>query len=189
MFTGIIEATAPILEKTSSSLAVGRPPSFTDVHRGSSISVSGACLSVTKLTEQAMSFDVVPETLAKTKFGSLKVGDHVNLERALRADGRFDGHVVQGHVEGVASVISNVNGTLTIQLPEELVRFVIPKGSIALDGVSLTVASVDGSRCSVALIPLTQDKTTLRFLQVYDTVNVETDVFVRALHAEEIPHC
>jgi riboflavin synthase len=136
-----------------------------------------------------MSFDVVPETWAKTKLGALKVEDRVNLERALRADGRFDGHVVQGHIEGTAEVVSvspeGEGVRMTLHIPLELVPFVVPKGSIALDGVSLTVAQAKSSECSVALIPTTLRETTLGGLEAGDTINIETDIFLRALlHAK-----
>ena len=106
MFTGIIEATAEIVRNDKGKLTVQRPASFDDLKRGSSVCVAGACLTVTMLTKKEMAFDVVPETLARTTLGSKKSGDRVNLERAMRADGRFDGHVVQGHVEGVGVVVS-----------------------------------------------------------------------------------
>jgi riboflavin synthase alpha subunit/very-short-patch-repair endonuclease len=335
MFTGIIEATAEVIEMKSGRLTLERPPDFRDVKIGSSISVSGACLTITKLTKTAMTFDVVPETLTKTTLGDLKAGDHVNLERAMRAGGRFEGHIVQGHVEGVGVVVSvssfpqplppgeeggrkqkgrtqgnilnfsremrrnptaaekkfwqlvhndklgvrfrrqyslygfivdfyvpshrvaveidggyhqanedqrandrerqyflervkdiqvvhftnadiyeNPDGVLkklnfilsspppenatfvfspppleegageeayTIQfsLPEHLVQNVIPKGSIALDGVALTVAEIRGKNITVALIPHTLRETTLGRLREGDRVNVETDIVGR----------
>lgn len=105
MFTGIIEAMAKVLELTDSGIVVERPKAFDDIQHGCSIAVSGACLSVTSFTDSSMSFDVIPTTFGKTKLGSLKVGDRVNLERAMRADGRFEGHIVTGHVEGVGIVL------------------------------------------------------------------------------------
>ncbi len=127
-----------------------------------------------------MSFDVVSETMDKTKFEHLEPGDTVNLERAMRADGRFDGHVVQGHVEGVAQVIDN-SDYLTLEIPAHLQKYVIPKGSITIDGVSLTIASVDDGVCEIALVPFTKEATTLGTLKKGDTVNLETDIFVRTI--------
>lgn len=183
MFTGIIEATAKVLERTSGVLVLARPASFDDMKIGSSICVSGVCLSVVSFDQNQMQFDVVAETWSKTKLGSLNAGDQVNLERALRADGRFEGHVVQGHVEGVAEVIALTKDhpLLTIRLPQDLLRFIIPKGSITIDGVSLTIAGTGTDTCSVALIPHTLAHTTLGSLKTGDRVNIETDVFVRAV--------
>ena len=186
VFTGIIEATGTIEARTADSLRISRPGAFTDIRIGSSICVSGACLSVVEFNGEHMTFDVVPETWEKTKLGSLQAGDCVNLERALSAQGRFEGHIVQGHIEGTAEVIGiSEQQVLTLRLPKAMVRFVIPKGSIAIDGVSLTVAAVDGGLCSVALIPHTVEKTTLGNLQIGDKVNIETDILIRALHHEK----
>ncbi len=186
MFTGIIETTAKILERSATGLTLARPKTFDDIKEGSSIAVSGACLSVIRFNKKSMSFAVVPETWAKTKLGALKSGDAVNLERALAANGRFDGHVVQGHVEGVGTVVDikkeREGATLTIDIPPPLLPFIIPKGSITLDGVSLTIASVNENLCTVALIPLTLQETTLGRLQKGDPVDIETDIFVRALY-------
>lgn len=184
MFTGIIEATATVQKKTDTMLVLERPRSFADLKIGASIAVSGACLSVTAFDDHSMTFSVIPETLAKTKLGQLAKGDHVNLERAMRADGRFDGHIVQGHVEGVAKV-SDLSPTnvLTVQMPKNLLPFIIHKGSITLDGVSLTVVAIAEDQCSVALIPLTLTETTLGSLQKGDSVNVETDLIGRYIHS------
>jgi riboflavin synthase len=185
VFTGIIEATAKILQKTEPSLTVERPASFDDVKKGSSISVSGVCLSVVDVDAESMSFDVVPETFTKTNIAGLEVGDYVNLERALRADGRFEGHVVQGHIEGTAEVAQirkkQSGAELVLSMREEIAAFVVPKGSIAVDGVSLTVASVEGDGCTIALIPLTLEQTTLGDLQQGDLVNIETDILGRTI--------
>jgi riboflavin synthase len=128
--------------------------------------------------DASMSFDVVQETLEKTKLGSLKKDDAVNLERSMRADGRFEGHVVQGHVEGTAKVMEP-GEMLTIELPSAMLPHVVQKGSITIDGVSLTVASLDGNRCTVALIPHTLKMTTLGNLRKNDDVNIETDILAR----------
>jgi len=185
VFTGIIEAMAPVLHRTGAQLTIGRPVAFTDVQIGSSISVAGVCLSVAAIADASMTFDVVPETWERTTLSQFKEGDRVNLERALPAGGRFEGHVVQGHVEGVGTVTGNrKEGTgrrVTISVPDVCSRFIVPKGSIAIDGVSLTVASVEGRRCAVALIPQTRANTTLGSLESGDRVNIETDVLVRTV--------
>lgn len=186
MFTGIIESTALVIENRSGVLVLERPASFDDLKPGSSVAISGCCLTVTSIDEKTMQFEVVSETLSKTKLGSLKAGSRVNLERAMRADGRFDGHVVQGHVEGLGKMkneelIINNEKLLSIVVPAELVRFVIPKGSITIDGVSLTVASIDGDVVSVAIIPETLRRTTLGELRDGDAVHIETDMIVRAV--------
>ncbi|MBM3227767.1 riboflavin synthase [Candidatus Peribacteria bacterium] len=183
MFTGIIEATAGVLSFDGSRLIVERPSIFTDMQQGSSIAVSGVCLSVKKLNKKCIQFDVVPETLAKTTIGSYKEGDMVNLERAMRADGRLDGHIVQGHVEGVGEAVrcdfSAVSSILVIRVPKLMLPSIVPKGSIAIDGISLTVASIDGDRITVALIPHTLENTTFGTLHVGDRVNIETDILAR----------
>ena len=188
MFTGIIETTAKIIENTGNRLVLERPAIFDDIKLGSSIAVSGACLSVVAFDDQSMRFDVVEETLQKTKLGELKIGDSVNLERSMRASDRFEGHVVQGHVEGVARVTSylllvtsgvTTGATLTIELPDNLAGNVVSKGSIAIDGASLTVASIEGNLCTIAIIPHTLKITTLANLREKDHVNIETDILAR----------
>lgn len=185
MFTGIVETTGKVLERTNRGIRIERPAAFTDLAIGGSISVAGVCLSLTGI--DPMTFDIVPETFARTTLGRVKAGDHVNLERSLSASGRFEGHVVQGHVEGVGTVVdvptSDNAWCLTLAIPPPLLPCVIHKGSIAIDGVSLTVAAVTDDRCTVALIPHTLAITTLGHLRLGDGVNIETDVFLRALAA------
>ncbi len=183
MFTGIIESTAKVLENTGRQLLVERPAMFDDIKHGASISVSGVCLSIVAFDASSMSFDVIDETLAKTKLGSLKAGDLVNLERAMLAGSRLDGHIVQGHIEGVATVTSFIEGRLSLQVPKEFLPAIAPKGSIALDGVSLTVANVQDDIITVALIPLTLASTTLGNAKEGDRVNIETDILSRT-HAK-----
>jgi riboflavin synthase len=183
VFTGIVEATAAVLECTGSCLALARPALFQDLSLGASISVSGVCLTIAGLEADKIQFDVVPETFIRTNLGTLSAGNLVNLERALAASGRFDGHIVQGHVEGVATVISapaaDTDWCLTVTLPPALADYVVAKGSIAIDGVSLTVASIVGTTCTVALVPHTLAETNLHQRQAGDTVNIETDILGR----------
>lgn len=183
MFTGIVETTAPILRKTDTSLVLERPTHFKDLTVGCSISVSGVCLSAVSFDEVSMHFNVVGETWARTNLGSKKEGDRVNVERALAANGRFEGHIVQGHVEGTAEVVELTSDgqwtMLTVRLPAELLSSVVFKGSIAIDGVSLTVAALNGDLCTIALIPHTLEVTTLGGLKAGHTVNIETDILAK----------
>lgn len=179
MFTGIIEATAKVVKTTKAGLVLERPKIFDDIKIGSSIAVAGACLSVVAFDAHAMTFDVVPMTFSKTKLGSLVTGDMVNVERAMKADGRFEGHIVTGHIEAGGTVVSLVDGILTILIPEAYQSSVVPHGSITLDGVSLTVASVEKHHVSVALIPHTFAHTTLGSLRPGHSVNIETDILAR----------
>lgn len=180
MFTGIVETTAPILERTDARLTLARPAIFDDLKMGSSIAVNGVCLTVVLLNKEDMAFDVVGETWRRTNLGDLYKGSHVNLERAMAASGRFEGHVVQGHVEGVATVKEWKDDgqwkQLLLDVPENLLPYITEKGSIALDGVSLTVAGLAGNVLTIALIPHTLEITTLGLRAPGDRINVETDI-------------
>ena len=138
-------------------------------------------MSVVILNKNEMGFDVVEETWKKTNLGSMEKGDRVNLERAMLAGARLDGHIVQGHIEGVATVIES-GDTLKIDVPTHLLASIVEKGSIAIDGVSLTIAKIEQNTCSIALIPHTIASTTLGSLKPQDTVNIETDFLLRSHH-------
>jgi len=189
MFTGIIETTANVLEKTETGLTLERPGSFTDIVIGCSITVNGTCLSVVRFDNASMSFDIVPETWNKTNLGDLKAGSKVNLERALGAHGRFEGHIVQGHIEGTGVVESFEKpsdspwATLVIAVSDDLAKYIVYKGSIAINGVSLTVAAKEGNNVHIALIPHTLEITNLGSLTVGDRVNIETDVLARYMES------
>ncbi len=189
MFTGIVETTASVLQKNDTGLTLERPSIFTDITIGCSITVNGACLSVIRFDDASMSFDIVPETWARTNLGDLAVGSKVNLERALKAEGRFEGHIVQGHIEGVGTVTSFEQptdspwATLKIELPSEISPYVVFKGSIAINGVSLTVAAIDGNLCTIALIPHTLEVTNLGALEIGSRVNIETDILARYMES------
>jgi riboflavin synthase len=183
MFTGLIEATGRIESVTATPggrrLRVG-----TDLGRelrpGDSISVNGVCLTVVEAGPGGFAADVSPETLRVTTLQSIGRGRRVNLERPLRADARLGGHFVLGHVDGVGTV-TRFDGEgdccrLGVEIPASMRDWVIPKGSIAIDGVSLTVASLSGSHISVQLIPFTVEHTAFRTTQVGDAVNLEGDV-------------
>jgi riboflavin synthase len=186
MFTGIVECTARVLERTESTLKVERPASFDDVVVGASIAVNGTCLTITIFDQTFLQFTLVPETWARTNLGMLKAGDRVNLERSMKASDRFEGHMVQGHIEGVGDVVSltptePVGKILSFTVSPELLPYIVPKGSIAVNGVSLTVVSIEGDTCSIALIPHTLEITNLGMLKAGDAVNLETDVLMRGL--------
>jgi riboflavin synthase len=156
-----------------------------EVSVGDSISVCGACLTAVSVSGSSFVADVVAETLRRTTLGDLSVGDRVNLELPLRASDRLGGHVVLGHVDGVAAVLElREDGSVVFELDPALLRYVVEKGSIALDGVSLTVAGVDESTLTVALIPETRRSTTLGFLSVGKRVNVEVDILAK--HVEKL---
>jgi riboflavin synthase len=156
---------------------------------GDSVAVNGACLTVAHIGAEGLSFDVSRETLALTTLGGLKVGSEVNLERAMRVSDRLGGHMVSGHVDGKARILhwdkTPAGWGLEVLVPAELARYVAPKGSITLEGVSLTVNAVadraDGARVSLMLIPVTLERTTLGKTQVGDVVNLETDLIARYL--------
>lgn len=179
MFTGIVEATAPILALSGSTLRVVRPPIFDDIRLGSSIAVNGCCLTVSVLDDGAMGFDLTAETLAKTTFSVKREGESVNLERAMPAGGRLEGHVVQGHVEGTGEVLEVSEGKLRVRIQKEFEKFVVPKGSIAIDGVSLTIADIHGDVLTFAIIPFTWNHTVMHAYTPGTAVNVETDVLGR----------
>jgi riboflavin synthase alpha subunit len=182
VFTGIVEAKGRVesVRRTRHGmrLALGAP---WKVPPGASVSVSGVCL--TALEGKGLAFDVVPETLSRTTIGSLRRGAEVNLERAMKAGARLDGHIVLGHVEGRGTVRSRSKTTLEIQAPGELRDFIVPKGSIAVDGVSLTVVDVEDGRFTIALIPTTLKLTTLGALRRGQAVNLETDPLLKRTKA------
>lgn len=158
---------------------------WTDVKPGESIAVNGACLTVAEMAPGELGFDVIPETLDKTNLGLLSGGDHVNVERALRIGDRIDGHFVQGHVDGVARLSHVAAGEeewrLTLEAPRSLGKYLIPKGSVTLDGVSLTLAALNDCAFEVALIPTTLDLTTLRQKQAGWPFNLEVDLFTKTI--------
>jgi riboflavin synthase len=184
MFTGIIE-TVGIIEGIEpgddlTRLVIGAEPIADGVKLGDSVAVNGGCLTVTSIRDGRFAFEAIPETMERTSLGDLKVGSRVNLERAMRAGDRLDGHIVQGHVDGVGTirqVIQDGNDVrLQIDCEPELADCVVEKGSIAVDGVSLTVAALLPSGFEVALIPHTLEVTTLSDRQIHDRVNLEADV-------------
>ncbi len=179
MFTGIVEATAPILQLTAAVLIVQKPTQFDDLKIGSSVAINGCCLTVVAMDDASLRFDLTDETLQKATFPHLQAGDWVNLERAMVAGGRLDGHIVQGHVEGTGTVVEASPGILRVRIQKEFMKNVVMKGSIAIDGVSLTIASIDDDVIGFAIIPHTWEQTIMHRYQPGDEVNVETDVLTR----------
>ena len=198
MFTGIVEELGRVVRletvEDSARLTVEAPTVTQDVNLGDSVSVNGCCLTVTAVQGSTFTADLMAETLTRTTLGSQAPGDPVNLERALRASDRLGGHIVQGHVDATAEVLDHHRGEhwdlLRIGLPQEIARYVAVKGSVALDGVSLTVVDVvdasdvapvpgAGASLSVGLIPETLRRTTLGSRRPGERVNLEVDVMAK----------
>lgn len=187
MFTGLIEAAGTVQSLQSrgsdGALLVIGMPFARELSMGESVAVNGCCLTVTDREDGTASFDLLEETLSRTNLGGLAPGSRVNLERALRADGRFGGHFVQGHVDTATEVIATESGggdlSLTISLPQEGRPYLIEKGSIAVNGVSLTVASLKEDRFGLWIIPHTLQETNLGDLKPGDRVNLEYDLLAK----------
>ena len=184
MFTGIVEevGTLQALQKGahSAALTIRAEKILSDLHVGDSIAVNGVCLTATAFTPENFTADVMHETLDRTGLAALKPGSHVNLERAMAANGRFGGHIVAGHVDGVGRIahIQRDDNAIwyTIKAGENVLRYVVEKGSITIDGISLTVARVDRDSFAISAIPHTVAVTVLRERRVGDSVNLETDI-------------
>jgi riboflavin synthase len=189
MFTGIIEEICSVKSVSGGSgtmtLVVDLGRLAEDAHIGDSIAVSGVCLTITALRGSSATFEASSETLAKSTLGKLRPNSSVNVERALRADGRFGGHFVLGHVDGAAKTKSIQKqgrfAELTFEAPQQLLDQIVPKGSVAIDGISLTVAEMDEKTFTVAVIPETLGRTTLGSTKIGDTVNIETDLIVKSI--------
>lgn len=183
MFTGIVEEVGTVLEIPGTRLVIQAGIVLEDMRLGGSIAVNGACLTVVELSGPAFAVDVVPETRRRTNLGDLYVGAPVNLERALALNDRLGGHIVQGHVEAtgrVESVTPEQNGSIMgFEAPPEVMRYVVAKGFVAVDGISLTVVECDTSSFSVSVIPYTRERTVLGAREVGDRVNLETDIVAR----------
>ncbi len=184
MFTGIIEELGTIKAIKRGGkwcvLTIGASMILQDVQLGDSIAVNGICLTVTSFSSDHFTVDVMPETLDKTSLSSLQIGSPVNLERAMKAGGRFGGHFVSGHVDGMGVIHSKKNWgnavLIEIKASEELLYYMIPKGSITIDGISLTIVDVKMDRFSISIIPHTLEKTVLQYKGTGDIVNLECDM-------------
>jgi riboflavin synthase len=188
VFTGIVEELGSVdaierLPQQAARLRLRGPLVTADARHGDSIAVNGVCLTVVDTGDGCFTADVMAETLRRSGLGDLQPGDPVNLERAMRADGRFGGHLVQGHVDGTAEVLARTPAphweVVRFSLPDDLARYLVSKGSITVDGVSLTVSAVGADWFEVSLIPTTLAMTTLGERTVGETVNLEVDVLAK----------
>jgi len=184
MFTGIVEELGKIKSMAhgakSVRLTVMANKVLSDVQMGDSIAVNGTCLTVVEYTDKWFTADVMPETVESTALASFKIGDTVNLERTLRVGDRFGGHIVSGHIDGVGTIVAkdtNDNAIVVrIKAGSEIMRYIVKKGSIAIDGISLTVVNYDSDWFTVSLIPHSAANTTLGFKKTGDVVNLEADM-------------
>jgi riboflavin synthase len=183
MFTGLIREVGTVASMVGGRLTIDAPETAQGVQLGDSVAIDGVCLTVVECVDSTLAFDTVPETLARTALGTLDQGSRVNLEPALRAGDALGGHYVQGHVDGVGAVQSTApegdGRRVRFEAPAELLRYIVEKGSIAVQGTSLTVAAVDEVGFEVALIPHTLQATTLGELAPEQPVNLETDVLAK----------
>lgn len=184
MFTGIVEEIGTVEQvqkgQHSAVLTIRAVKVLEDAGIGDSIAVNGICLTVTDLAAGRFSADVMHETLNRSSLAQLKHGSHVNLERAMAADGRFGGHIVAGHVDGTGKIVSTRRDDTavwyTVKAAPQILRYIVEKGSVAVDGISLTVAEVFPDRFSISAIPHTVDQTVLKERTAGDVVNLETDI-------------
>jgi len=189
LFTGIIEEVGHVTSIANKNdnrrLTVSASHVVKELKKGDSIAVSGVCLTAVEITSKSFAADLAEETWNRTSFSRIKPGALVNLELPMRADGRFGGHIVQGHVDGTGKFISldEIPGTdnywLRIEIPPELTRYVIFKGSLSIEGISLTVAKVEGTQVTVAIIPHTTEMTNLKSFRPDDPVNLEVDLIAK----------
>ncbi len=188
MFTGIVEELG-LVKSAGTRLAIECRAVLADAVLGSSIAVNGVCLTALDLTANSFAADLAPETLARTNLGDLAAGSRVNLERSVTVATRLSGHIVQGHVDGTAELISleelrDGNWWLKLRVPAELDRYLVRKGSIAIDGISLTIASLEDRVVGVTIIPHTYANTTLGFAKPGSRLNLEADVLAK--HVEKL---
>ncbi len=197
MFTGIVEELGRVIElragQVGSRLTVACSSILDDATLGASIAVNGACVTAVELGDGKFSADLAPETLKRTNLGELAANSVVNLERPLRANSRLDGHFVLGHVDGTAEIVSlealgDDNWWLRIRIPRELSRYIVSKGSLAVDGISLTVAEIDDEVAEFTIIPHTYEHTTLRGYRAGARVNIEVDILAKHLEKLTIRH-
>ena len=189
MFTGIVEEVGRITgiqqkgENRRITIAAGHTPK--ELKSGDSVAVSGVCLTAVDIKPGSFSADLAPETWERTSFSRIREGALVNLELPVKANGRFGGHIVQGHVDGVGKLIAleriadSENFWLQIELPREIEKYTVFKGSLCIEGISLTVAKLEGSTCTVAIIPHTVEMTNLNSLRPGDPVNLEADLIAK----------
>jgi riboflavin synthase len=189
MFTGIIEEVGRVVRIAQGNgtrgLTVSCKQLVKELRKGDSIAISGVCLTAIEITPESVSFDLAEETWRRTSFSRIKEGALVNLELPMRADGRFGGHIVQGHVDGTGKFLAldrvphADDYWLRIEIPRELTRYVISKGSLSIEGISLTVAKIEGTQVTAAIIPHTVTATNLQSLHVGDAMNLEVDMIAK----------
>ncbi len=183
MFTGIVEEVGTVQSTSTGRLSIGASTVMDDLSVSDSISINGTCLTVTVRDDNGFSVDVVPETLRRTNLSDLTAGDSVNLERPMKADGRFGGHIVQGHVDGTGAIesIEPEGEALLVRFTADdaVMRYVVEKGFITVDGASLTVVNCDDFGFLVSIIPYTRDNTKFATWKPGDTVNLEIDVIAK----------
>ncbi len=180
MFTGIIEEVGTVLNCKQNEITIQSKKVLEDIHLGDSIAVNGACLTVIDFNKSCFTANVMEESYRCTNLQQLKKGDNVNLERALLVGSRFGGHIVSGHVDGIGTItkIENqgISKIFTIAPPKEIMKYMAYKGSVTIDGISLTISYIDDNVFQVSTIPHTQSETTLSFKNAGDKVNLETDI-------------
>ena len=184
MFTGIIEeigiVKSIVRQSNSIKLTVSAKKILSDIHIGDSISTNGICLTVTNFNNDSYTVDVMPETMMTTNFKNLKINDKLNLERALPVNGRLGGHIVSGHIDGIGTIVRKYKDDKAIRMSfstsSDILGLIVKKGSIAIDGISLTITEVDSTSFSVSIIEHTQGETTLTTKEIGDTVNLENDI-------------
>jgi riboflavin synthase len=183
MFTGIVEEIGKVISASTTKLVIAAPKVVDGMNPGDSIAVNGACLTVTDFDRASFSVDVMPETLQRTNLGLLKAGDGVNLERATALGGKMSGHLVQGHVDNTGRIIAlELEGEALLfqfEAPIEVLRYIVPKGFIAVDGISLTITEKDSSSFRVSVVEYTRQNTTLGSWQKGDVVNLEVDIIAK----------
>ena len=186
MFTGIIEELSQIksIDDKNNFLEIEICSDFSDeINVGDSIAVNGVCLTAVSSNLESFRVNVVKETILKTNLNDIKENMYVNLERAVKVSSRLNGHIVQGHIEDIAPVViknkTDKQTDLTVEINDEYLKYCIYKGSIALDGISLTIASINDNKITVAIIPHTLESTTLKYKKVGDCLNLETDIFAK----------
>jgi riboflavin synthase len=189
MFTGIIEEVGKVISSTGANgttrLVVSCKELIKEIRKGDSIAVSGVCLTAVELKSDRLGFDLATETLARTSLGRLKPGSEVNLELPMKAGGRMGGHIVQGHVDGVGRFLGldPISGKedywLRIEIPADLAKYVVFKGSMSIEGISLTVAQIEAAQVTVAIIPHTVTATNLHSLRPGDPINIEVDIIAK----------
>jgi riboflavin synthase len=189
MFTGIVEEVGRVtrIEQRGENrrITVSATNAPKELQTGNSVSVSGVCLTALDIKPGSFCADLAPETWVRTSFSRIHEGALVNLELPMKADGRFGGHIVQGHVDGVGKLIAfdriaeSENWWLDIEMPEDVAKYTVYKGSLSIEGISLTVAKLEGNRCTIAIIPHTVEMTNLHSLKAGDPVNLEADLIAK----------